>query len=167
VQCISYFQMGALLGCVTWGWISDKLGGRPGMVATLCAIVVPITVFSYQHSHSPMALYISLFFLGMFIFGSQTLINISVLLQIPKRAAVVAGGWTGLFAYLFGDSSAKIMLARIADPTKSGFNFFGHVLHGWNDTFVILYFAAAMALILLGLTAIKEERMLRASKAAR
>ena len=45
---------------------------------------------------------------------------------------------TGSFAYLFGDSMAKVGLAAIADPTRNGLNIFGYTLSGWTDVFIIL-----------------------------
>ncbi len=48
---------------------------------------------------------------------------------------------TGSFAYLFGDSMAKVGLAAIADPTRNGLNIFGYTLSGWTDVFIVFYVA--------------------------
>lgn len=160
-QTIFYFEMGALIGCLIWGLVSDFLGGRPALVSTLCALCLPFAMAGYQLGRTPAVLYVSLFFLGMLIFGPQMLINISMLNQIPKKANVLSGGMVGAFAYLFGDSTAKVLLARIADSSADGLHLFGLVLHGWNDTFVVLYIAIACAVILLGSVALMEERRIR------
>ncbi|RBP99377.1 hexose-6-phosphate:phosphate antiporter [Bifidobacterium xylocopae] len=160
-QTIFYFEMGALVGCLTWGLLSDFLGGRPALVSTGCALLLPVAMVGYQVGRTPLVIYVSLFFLGMLVFGPQMLVNISLLNQIPKKASVLSGGMLGAFAYLFGDSSAKVLLAKIADSSSNGLNLFGHILHGWNDTFVVLYFAIVMAVVLFGLVAVREERKLR------
>ena len=79
----------------------------------------------------------SLFALGALIFGPQLLIGVSLTGFVPKNAISVANGMTGSFAYLFGDSMAKVGLAAIADPTRNGLNIFGYTLSGWTD--VLLY----------------------------
>ena len=163
-RTIFYFEMGALIGCLLWGVVSDFLGGRPALVSTLCAICLPLGMVGYQLGRTPVVIYISLFFLGMFIFGPQMLINISMLNQIPKRANVLSGGMVGAFAYLFGDSTAKVLLAKIADSSSDGLNVLGHVLHGWNDTFIVLYIAIVCAVVLLGLVALMEEKRIRGGR---
>lgn len=163
-RTIFYFEMGALIGCLLWGVVSDFLGGRPALVSTLCAICLPLGMAGYQLGRTPVVIYISLFFLGMFIFGPQMLINISMLNQIPKRANVLSGGMVGAFAYLFGDSTAKVLLAKIADSSSDGLTVLGHVLHGWNDTFIVLYIAIVCAVVLLGLVALMEEKRIRGGR---
>ena len=66
-----------------------------------------------------------LFALGALIFGPQLLIGVSLTGFVPKNAISVANGMTGSFAYLFGDSMAKVGLAAIADPTRNGLNILG------------------------------------------
>ena len=62
---------------------------------------------------------------------------------------MVTNGTTGTFAYLFGDSLAKVGLAMIADPTTVGLNIFGVNLHGWNDTFLVFYAALVVGIVML------------------
>ncbi|MGG5343586.1 hexose-6-phosphate:phosphate antiporter [Enterococcus sp. AZ192] len=157
-QTIFYFEMGALIGCLGWGYISDLLKGRPALVATISTILLPIGIIAYQIGTTEVVINSALFILGMMIFGPQLLINLSMLGFVPKKATVVSGGLLGAFAYLFGDSMAKILLAKISDPSKNGVNFFGHVLHGWNDTFIIFYISIVIIAVLLGIVAFAEER---------
>jgi OPA family hexose phosphate transport protein UhpT-like MFS transporter len=63
---------------------------------------------------------------------------------------------------LFGDAAAKVGLATIADPSQGGLHVFGVTLHGWGDTFVVLYAAAIAGIALLVVVAFGEERRLRA-----
>ena len=67
---------------------------------------------------------------------------------------------TGSFAYLFGDSMAKVGLAAIADPTRNGLNIFGYTLSGWTDVFIVFYVALFLGMILLGIVAFYEEKKL-------
>ncbi|TFJ45581.1 hexose phosphate transporter [Carnobacterium divergens] len=161
---IFYFEMGALVGCLAWGYISDFLKGRPALVATISSFLLPIGIIGYQFGTTELIINGSLFMLGMMIFGPQLLINISMLGFVPKKATVVAGGLLGAFAYLFGDSMAKILLAKISDPTQEGVKLFNIVLHGWGDTFIIFYIAVVIIIVLLGTVAFAEEKRIRQSK---
>lgn len=157
--------MGALIGCLAWGYISDLLKGRPALVATVSTILLLIGIIGYQLGTTEFVINALLFMLGMMVFGPQLLINLSMLGFVPKKATVVSGGLLGAFAYLFGDSMAKILLAKISDPSKDGVNFFGHVLHGWNDTFIIFYISIVIIAILLRIVALAEERRRKQVKA--
>ena len=98
------------------------------------------------------------------IFGPVTLIGICVIGFAPKNATVVTNAVPRAFGYVFGDSMAKVLLGRIADPEKEGVKIFGHVLHGWGSTFTVLIFSAVVGLACLILVAFLEEKMLRADK---
>lgn len=161
---IFYFEMGALVGCLAWGYISDFLKGRPALVATVSSFLLPIGIIGYQFGTTELIINGSLFMLGMMVFGPQLLINISMLGFVPKKATVVAGGLLGAFAYLFGDSMAKILLAKISDPTQEGVKLFNTVLHGWGDTFIIFYIAVVIIIVLLGTVAFAEEKRIRQAK---
>ena len=71
---------------------------------------------------------------------------------VPKQGISVADGVKGTFAYLIGDSFAKLGLGMIADGTP----IFG--LTGWTGTFAALDIAAAACLVLMGCVAVAEER---------
>ncbi|MCW0038810.1 hypothetical protein OIO03_25320 [Acinetobacter baumannii] len=83
---------------------------------------------------------------------------------VPKNAISVANGMTCSFAYLFGDSMAKVGLAAIADPTRNGLNIFGYTLSGWTDVFIVFYVALFLGMILLGIVAFYEEKKIRSLK---
>lgn len=68
---------------------------------------------------------------------------------------------TGSFAYLFGDSMAKVGLAAIADPQRNGLTVFGYTLSGWTDVFIVFYAALFIGIILLGFVAYFEEKKIR------
>ncbi len=157
VNTIFYFEIGALIASLIWGYISDILGGRRALVGVFCLLITAIAILLYRHSHTPLEVNLCLILLGSLIFGPQLLIGVSVVCFVPKKAVAVTNGTTGTFGYLFGDSMAKIGLAIIADPSSTGLTFLGHTLHGWHDTFEIFYYAVALAIVLLGITAYGEE----------
>ena len=161
VNTIFYFEIGALVASLMWGYISDLLKGRRALVAIMCMFLIVFVVMFYKNATSVGMVNASLFGLGALIFGPQLLIGVSLVGFVPKRAISVANGMTGTFGYLFGDSMAKIGLAMIADPESKGLNVFGHVLHGWTDVFIVFYAALILGMILLSIVAVAEEREIR------
>ena len=74
---------------------------------------------------------------------------------VPKKAIGAADGIKGTFAYLIGDSFAKLGLGMIADGTP----IFG--LTGWAGTFAALDAAAIGCIVLMAMVAVLEERKIR------
>ena len=161
VNTIFYFEIGALIGSLSWGFISDLLKGRRAIVAVFCLVLTGFAVLGYRYATSVTMVNVSLFFLGALIFGPQLLIGVSLVGFAPKKAIAVANGLSGTFGYLFGDSTAKVMLAKIADPKSSGVNIGGLCLHGWNDVFIIFYGALIIGICLLLVVAYGEEKKIR------
>ena len=77
---------------------------------------------------------------------------------VPKKAIGAADGIKGTFAYLIGDSFAKLGLGMIADGTP----IFG--LTGWAGTFAALDAAAICCIVLMAMVAVMEERKIRRDK---
>lgn len=164
VGTIFWFEVGAILASLSWGYISDLLNGRRALVAVGCMIAVIFAIVLYRYATSVLMVNVALFLLGALIFGPQLLIGVSLVGFIPKKGVSVANGMTGTFGYLFGDSIAKVGLAAIADPESNGLTIFGHHLHGWNDVFVVFYVAAVAGIVLLSIVAWGEERRIRAAR---
>lgn len=164
VNTIFYFEIGALVASLLWGYISDLLKGRRAIVAIGCMFMITFVVLFYTNATSVTMVNISLFALGALIFGPQLLIGVSLTGFVPKNAISVANGMTGSFAYLFGDSMAKVGLAAIADPTRNGLNIFGYTLSGWTDVFIVFYVALFLGMILLAIVAYYEEKKIRKLK---
>nr|WP_243198233.1 hexose-6-phosphate:phosphate antiporter [Weissella diestrammenae] len=161
VSTIFYFEMGALIGSLSWGWLSDLLKGRRIAVALISIFLQFFVLHMYTTAYSQTTLFTSLSIMGWLVFGPQLLIGVSVVGFVPKQALSVANGLTGTFAYLFGDSLAKVGLGYIADPKASGLRVFGTVLHGWQSTFVVMYAALVIAAVMLIFVAMAEERKIR------
>ncbi len=75
-----------------------------------------------------------------------------------EKAIGAADGIKGTFAYLIGDSFAKLGLGMIADGTP----IFG--LTGWAGTFAALDTAAIGCICLMAIVAVFEERKIRREK---
>lgn len=161
VDTIFYFEMGALVASILWGYISDLLKGRRAIVAVFCLLLTAFAVLGYRYGTSVTMINASLFCLGALIFGPQLLIGVSIVGFAPKKATTVTNGLSGTFGYLFGDSMAKVGLAKIADPESNGLTFFNYTLHGWSDTFIVFYIALALGVISLAVVAYGEERKIR------
>lgn len=167
VNTILYFEAGAFIGSLFWGALADMFKGRTAAVGTVCLAIVFFVIDFYRDGTSVMAVNIALFLLGAMIFGTLTLIPLSIINLAPKKGVSVANGMAGTFGYLFGDSTAKVGLALIADPKREGLTVFGHHLHGWADVFIVFNVACIIAVALLFVVAVVEERKIRAINKAK
>jgi len=86
------------------------------------------------------------------------LIGVAAVGFVPKQGIAVADGVKGTFAYLIGDSFAKIGLGLIADGTP----IFGQT--GWDGTFAALNAAAIVCFVIMLCVAIAEEKKIKRNK---
>ena len=96
-----------------------------------------------------------MFALGFLVFAPQLLIGVAAIGFVPKQGLAAADGVKGTFAYLIGDSFAKIGLGYIAE----GNPFFG--LDGWTGTFAAIKAAAIACFVLMAVVALFEEIKIR------
>ncbi|EJL1263557.1 hexose phosphate transporter Hpt, partial [Listeria monocytogenes] len=164
IMTISFFEIGALLGSLSWGWLSDIMKGRRMLCSIIAVVIEFFMLISYSQVTSVYSMYTVLFILGFLVFGPQLLIGVSVIEFVPRNALAVTNGLTGTFAYLFGDSFAKVFLGYIADPTKAGIQIFGYNLHGWGATFTIMFTALIIAGLMMIPVALKQEKIIRQAK---
>ncbi|EBF5152165.1 hexose-6-phosphate:phosphate antiporter [Listeria monocytogenes] len=164
IMTISFFEIGALLGSLSWGWLSDIMKGRRMLCSIIAVVIEFFMLISYSQVTSVYSMYTVLFILGFLVFGPQLLIGVSVIEFVPRNALAVTNGLTGTFAYLFGDSFAKVFLGYIADPTKAGIQIFGYTLHGWGATFTIMFTALIIAGLMMIPVALKQEKIIRQAK---
>lgn len=159
IQGFTMFEIGALVGTLMWGYLSDLANGRRALVACVSLVLIVFTLGLYQNATSEYMYLSSLFALGFLVFGPQLLIGVAAVGFVPKKAISVADGIKGTFAYLIGDSFAKLGLGIIADGTP----IFG--MTGWKGTFAALDASAIACIILLAFVAIAEEKKIRSAKA--
>ena len=158
IQGFTLFEAGALVGTLLWGWLSDLANGRRGLVACIALALIIATLGVYQHASNEYIYLASLFALGFLVFGPQLLIGVAAVGFVPKKAIGAADGIKGTFAYLIGDSFAKLGLGMIADGTPvCG-------LTGWAGTFAALDIAAIGCICLMAIVAVMEERKIRREK---
>jgi OPA family glycerol-3-phosphate transporter-like MFS transporter len=95
-------EVGGIPSTIALGWLSDKLGGRRGMVASLCMIpVVGAFVVIYYTPPGYLALDMAmLFIVGFFIYPVINLITIAALDIVSKKAIGAAAGFIGLLGYM-------------------------------------------------------------------
>jgi OPA family glycerol-3-phosphate transporter-like MFS transporter len=102
-------EVGGIPSTIALGWLSDKLGGRRGMVAALCMIPI-VAAFAGILYTPPGFLWIDmtmLFIIGFFIYPVINLITIAALDIVSKKAIGAAAGFIGLVGYMGRTVQAK------------------------------------------------------------
>lgn len=155
ISSFALFEVGALVGTFLWGYLSDLANGRRALTACIALGLIVFTLEFYQFATNEFMYLTALFALGFLVFGPQLLIGVAAVGFVPKKAIAVADGVKGTFAYLIGDSFAKLGLGMIADGTP----IFG--LTGWSGTFAALHASAITCIGLLAFVAIAEEKKIR------
>lgn len=158
---LMFFEIGGFAGSLLWGWVSDLLKGRKGLICSGCMVLMLVALIPYTTATSVLVIYVTVFLLGALIYGPVLLTGLSYHSFVPKVATGLALSVSGTFGYIFGDSMAKVLIARISDPSESGIRIFGRLFHGWNDSFVIIYIAIFVGIALFAFVAIREERLIR------
>lgn len=106
---ILVIEFGGIPSTIFFGWVSDKLSGRRGMVGTLC--MVPIAVAFGVIALTPAGyLWLDMCMLaviGCFIYPVINLITIAALDLTSKKAIGCAAGFIGLFGYIGRTVQAK------------------------------------------------------------
>ena len=95
-------EFSAIFSTILMGWLSDKFGGRRGMISVLCMIPVLASYLGIIYA-PPGALWISytLFgIIGFFVYPTVLLLVVSALDFTSKKAVGTAAGFLGLLGYL-------------------------------------------------------------------
>ena len=151
------FEVGALVGSIIWGYLSDLSKSRSSLVSIVATILIFGVLRIYQNAYDSETYRWSMFTLGFLIFGPQLLIGVSGVFFVPKNAVSLTDGIKGTFGYLLGDSFAKLGMGMMADnKTVLG-------LSGWNGTFTAMNLAALACLLCLVFVAFGEEKRIRDS----
>ncbi|MGQ7789054.1 hypothetical protein ACULNC_00495 [Shigella flexneri] len=85
-------------------------------MACIALALIIATLGVYQHASNEY-IYLALSLRWVPAFGPQLLIGVAAVGFVPKKAIGAADGIKGTFAYLIGDSFAKLGLGMIADGT--------------------------------------------------
>ncbi|MBN2291136.1 MAG: MFS transporter [Pirellulales bacterium] len=142
-------QFGGIPSTIFLGWVSDKAGGRRGMVAALC--MVPIfgafaTIMFTPEGYLWFDM-VMLAVIGLFIYPVINLITIAALDVVSKKAIGTAAGFIGLFGYIGRTVQAK-GFGWAADYYT---DLFGQET-AWDIVFYTILASAAIAGVLLAVT---------------
>lgn len=69
IQGFTLFEVGALVGTLLWGWLSDTANGRRALVACVALALIIATLGVYQHASNQYVYLASLFALGFWCLG--------------------------------------------------------------------------------------------------
>jgi len=146
---VTAIEFGGIPSTILLGWLSDKIGGRRGMVAVLC--LVPILAAFTTILFTPAGfLWLDMVMLaavGLFIYPVINFIVIIALDLTGKKAIGTAAGFIGLFGYL-GRTVKAVGFGKLLDALE--------VSHGketaWHVVIGLILASTVAAIVLLAFT---------------
>jgi MFS transporter, OPA family, glycerol-3-phosphate transporter len=135
------FEFAGIFSTLIMGWLSDKAGGRRGMVSLLCMLPVFAAFAGILYTPPGMLwLDMTLFaVVGFFVYPPVMLLGVTGLDFSSKKAVGAAAGFIGLFGYLGRTVQGK-MLGMIAER------------QGWDAVLYAVLAATFASIVLLSLT---------------
>lgn len=135
------FEFCGMFSTMLMGWLSDKVGGRRGMISVLCLVPVFLSFSSILYIPRGMLwLDLTLFgIIGFFVYPPVMLLPVAGLDFTSKKAVGTAAGFIGLFGYLGRTLQGK-MLGVMAEQ------------YGWNAGFYAILGCTFLGIVLLSLT---------------
>jgi OPA family glycerol-3-phosphate transporter-like MFS transporter len=131
-------EFSAIFSTILMGWLSDKLGGRRGMISVFC--MIPVFLADLGIIFSPdNKLWIELVLfgvIGIFVYPAILLLVVSALDYTSKKAVGTAAGFIGLFGYL----------GRVTESKGIGILV---VRYNWNAALYAIMASAFMGIVLL------------------
>ena len=108
-KAVMFIEFGGIPSTILFGWLSDRVGGRRGMVAVLCLapILAAFTTILFIPANYLWLDMTMLTLIGMFIYPVINFIVIIALDLTGKKAIGTAAGFIGLFGYLGRTVQAK------------------------------------------------------------
>lgn len=134
-------EFSAIFSTILMGWLSDKLGGRRGMISVLCMIPVLASYLGIIYGPAN-RLWISLGLfgvIGFFVYPAVLLLVVSALDFTSKKAVGTAAGFLGLFGYL-GRTVEGEGIGVLAQH------------YGWTTALHAVVVATILAIVLLAFT---------------
>lgn len=135
------FEFAGIFSTILMGWLSDKAGGRRGMVSVLC--MVPVFGAFAGILYTPAGrlwLDLTLFgIIGFFIYPPVMLLGVTGLDFTSKKAVGTAAGFIGLFGYLGRTAQGK-GLGWIAEN------------HGWKPALEVVLACTFVSILILSFT---------------
>jgi len=142
-------EFGGIPSTILFGWLSDKIGGRRGMIAVLCMLpiamaFVGIIMNPAGHLWLDMSM---LVVIGFLIYPVINLIVIIALDLTSKKAIGTAAGFIGLFGYIGRTVQAKAF-GWMADHYGGLYG----AQAGWKIVLWTIVFCACAAILTLAFT---------------
>jgi OPA family glycerol-3-phosphate transporter-like MFS transporter len=145
---LAAIEFAGIPSTILLGWVSDRLGGRRGMVAALGMLPI-IAAFAAMVATPPGYLWFDFLMLatiGFFIYPVINLITIAALDIASKKAIGTAAGFIGLFGYV-GRTIQAEAFGRTVDKHSAAIG----TMAAWNIVLYTILVCAAIAAVLLAL----------------
>ncbi|HUK15106.1 MAG TPA: MFS transporter [Bryobacteraceae bacterium] len=135
------FEFAGIFSTILMGWISDKAGGRRGMVSLVCMVPVFLGFAGILYTPPGMLwLDMTLFgIVGFFIYPPVMLLGVTGLDFSSKKAVGTAAGFIGLFGYIGRTVQGK-GIGTLAER------------YGWNAALWAILASTFLGILLLAFT---------------
>lgn len=147
-MAVLVLELSAIPPTIFFGWVSDRIGGRRGMVATLCMLPI-VAAFAGIITAPPGYLwldYLMLMVIGCFVYPVLGLITVAALDMVSKKAIGAAAGFIGLFGYI-GRLVQSKGFGRVLDQYTTSHG----VEYAWVVVLYTIVVCAIIATLLLAL----------------
>jgi OPA family glycerol-3-phosphate transporter-like MFS transporter len=135
------YELGGMFSTLLMGWLSDKSGGRRGMISVICMVPVFLAFGGILYAPPGMLwLDLTLFgIIGFFIYPPVMLLPVMGLDFTSKKAVGTAAGFIGMFGYLGRTAQGK-GIGTLAER------------YGWNAPFYGILASTLLGILLLSWT---------------
>ena len=135
------FEFAGIFSTILMGWVSDKAGGRRGMISLICMVPVFLAFAGILYTPAGMLwLDFTLFgIVGFFVYPPVMLLGVTGLDFSSKKAVGTAAGFIGLFGYLGRTVQGK-GIGTLAER------------YGWNTALWAILISTFLGILLLSLT---------------
>jgi OPA family glycerol-3-phosphate transporter-like MFS transporter len=139
-------EFGGIVPTILFGWLSDRIGGRRGMIAALCMlpIIVAFAGILWTPSGYLWLDYLLLMLIGCFIYPVINLITVAALDIASKKAIGTAAGFIGLFGYV-----ARMVQVKGFGRVVDYYTVTQGKEHAWNIVLYTVLVCAAITSVLL------------------
>lgn len=135
------YELGGMFSTLLMGWLSDKAGGRRGMISVVCMVPVFLAFTAILYTPPGMLwLDLTLFgIVGFFIYPPVMLLPVMGLDFSSKKAIGTTAGFIGLLGYLGRTAQGK-GIGTLAER------------YGWNAALYGILISTLLGILLLSLT---------------
>lgn len=130
---VAAFEIIGLFGGFTAGWISDRIGGKRGIIGVVfmfCLALVLVIFWNIPSNYITFST-IALIFIGFFVYGPQILIGVASADFVSKKAIGTANGLAGIIGYV-GSSLSGVCVGALIDN------------YGWSAAFIFFIVTAIL-----------------------